>query len=290
MLSIGDLARVTGIPVNTLRTWEQRYGFPQPVRKPSGHRLYPVSTAARLTRIAAALARGFRAAQVLAASDGELDQLLETAAASSPAAPPAAVAIDDLLRLVERMEAEPLSRALRAEAARLAPLEFLRDTVVPLVQAVGQGWCEGRLAVRHEHMLAARLGDVLRALRLGWDERASGAVVVLGTLPGELHELGLHMAALVLAVAGCRTVFLGAGTPVPELVHAAVEAGAAAVAVSVSSCHRGAATARALRRLRSALPRRVRLLVGGDGAPAALAGAEIIGELDALATWGRALR
>jgi hypothetical protein len=39
-ISIGALSRATGIPVETLRTWEARYGFPIPERKRSGHRVY----------------------------------------------------------------------------------------------------------------------------------------------------------------------------------------------------------------------------------------------------------
>jgi len=50
-LSIGALSRATGIPVETLRTWEGRYGFPVPERRPSGHRVYALSTIPRLRRI-----------------------------------------------------------------------------------------------------------------------------------------------------------------------------------------------------------------------------------------------
>ncbi len=39
-VSIGGLSRATGVPIETLRTWELRYGFPKSVRKPSGHRLF----------------------------------------------------------------------------------------------------------------------------------------------------------------------------------------------------------------------------------------------------------
>jgi MerR family transcriptional regulator, light-induced transcriptional regulator len=39
-LSIGELARRTGLPVATLRTWEDRYGFPRPQRLAGGHRRY----------------------------------------------------------------------------------------------------------------------------------------------------------------------------------------------------------------------------------------------------------
>lgn len=42
-LSIGEISRMTGVSVATLRTWELRHGFPVPHRLPSGHRRYDPS-------------------------------------------------------------------------------------------------------------------------------------------------------------------------------------------------------------------------------------------------------
>lgn len=42
-LSIGEISRMTGVSVATLRTWELRHGFPVPHRLPSGHRRYDAS-------------------------------------------------------------------------------------------------------------------------------------------------------------------------------------------------------------------------------------------------------
>lgn len=39
-LTIGDLARRTGVTPATLRMWESRHGFPRPRRRDSGHRRY----------------------------------------------------------------------------------------------------------------------------------------------------------------------------------------------------------------------------------------------------------
>lgn len=39
-LSISDLAERTGLTAATLRTWESRHGFPEPVRLPGRHRRY----------------------------------------------------------------------------------------------------------------------------------------------------------------------------------------------------------------------------------------------------------
>src|SRR5262249_62206979 len=88
MLSIGALARATAIPVETLRTWERRYGYPVPARKPSGHRLYPVRSVSRLRRIARAIAGGHRASGVAPASDAHLRALLQAASPRPARRPP----------------------------------------------------------------------------------------------------------------------------------------------------------------------------------------------------------
>ena len=58
VLSIGALSRATGIPVETLRTWERRYGFPAPhTRSQGGHRLYSPTIIRRLELLQQAITR-----------------------------------------------------------------------------------------------------------------------------------------------------------------------------------------------------------------------------------------
>jgi methanogenic corrinoid protein MtbC1 len=294
-LTIGALSRATGIPVETLRTWENRYGYPVPERKPSGHRVYPISAVARLKRIALALAAGHRPAQAVNASDAELDQLLgasrgvverprlvEPPTPSAPAAPAAvsSASTDELLNLVERFDAERLTRALMADWAALDPVAFLETRIAPLVRAVGEAWAEGRAGIRHEHFLSERVGDLLRTLRLRLDEGTQGAPrVVLATLPGEAHELGLQMAALAVAASGCQCVYLGAEVPPAEIADVARVLEARAVGVSVSVANQGPGTTAGLKRLRAMLPPRTELWVGGDGAPGVERGVERVSSL-----------
>src|SRR3982750_315160 len=165
-LSIGALSRAIGIPVETLRTWESRYGFPVPERRPSGHRVYPFTIVPRLRRIGEALARGHRAGQVVPASDADLRQLLEAAPVASP--PPSVATADgaQLLPLVESFESDRLTHALLSASARLGPLPFLEKVAAPLLHEVGEAWAQGRLQVHHEHFLSERLGGGVRTLRL----------------------------------------------------------------------------------------------------------------------------
>jgi methanogenic corrinoid protein MtbC1 len=194
-----------------------------------------------------------------------------------------------MLDAVARFDAEAVTRALLAEWAALGPLAFLERRVAPLVQAVGDAWEAGRLDIRHEHFLSERVEDVLRSVRMPWEERARGPLVVLATLPGESHGLGLQMAAVVLATAGCRLLYLGTEVPAPELMAVTRDLDARALGVSVSSATGGRAATRQIARLRALLPRRVALLVGGAGPVNAGAGVTRIADLTALDDWGRRL-
>ena len=50
-VTIGELARRTGIQAGTLRMWESRYGYPEPARSSGGQRRYPTGTAELLTQV-----------------------------------------------------------------------------------------------------------------------------------------------------------------------------------------------------------------------------------------------
>jgi len=297
LLTIGALSTATGIPVDTIRTWERRYGYPVAERKPSGHRLYPLGTVPRLRRVAQAIARGHRAAEVLPASENALEVLLaslppaadESAAPARASVAPAGITpadAADVLGWVRAFDAERLKRWFQADWARLGPLEFLEHRAAAFLRAVGNAWAEKRLDVRHEHFSSAVLGDFLRSVRLPLDDRASGPVAALATLPGELHGFGLQMAALVFALAGWRALMLGVDTPVAQIAALTREAPIAAVALSCVD-PRGRTSAAHVRALRRQLPRHVPLIIGGAGAPASVRGVMILPSLAALERWLR---
>jgi MerR family transcriptional regulator, light-induced transcriptional regulator len=57
-LAIKDVAERTGIAAGTIRMWEQRYGFPEPQRLPSGYRRYAPEDVETLRRVQAYRRRG----------------------------------------------------------------------------------------------------------------------------------------------------------------------------------------------------------------------------------------
>ncbi|MEY4071771.1 MAG: hypothetical protein RL721_2385 [Candidatus Eisenbacteria bacterium] len=163
LLTIGALSRETGIPVPTLRTWERRYGQPSPLRRPSGHRLYPAEWIERLRKVEFLLQQGHRAANVLVMSLPQLEALVAMSQARqiTPRYVPAAHTDEDaervisrLMRATQRIEREVLMGELRLEWARLGPLRFLSEVAAPFMAEVGDAWRRGEIEVRHEHFAA----------------------------------------------------------------------------------------------------------------------------------------
>lgn len=288
-LSIGALSRATRIPVETLRTWERRYGSPVPIRKPSGHRVYQASAVEHLRRVSRLLEEGHRPGEVLGLSPRELDALLSLTQRGNPALPsgpdtltPPADVIRALLRATHELDREALLHELGSAWVRLGPARFLDEVAGAFMVEVGRGWHGGTLEVGHEHFASACLSDFLRGAREPFDRGARGARVVAAMLPGELHEGGLLIASTVLAIRGYRVLYLGASTPIDQIVSASTGSHARSVAISVSSAMPRANSAKAIARLRRALPARVQIWTGGAGAPPAIVGVERFESLAAL--------
>ena len=81
---IGVIERDTGIGRDTLRVWERRYGFPDPLRNTKGERVYPERQLRHLQRIRRLLDRGMRPGKLLPLTEDALDGL---EARLQPAAP-----------------------------------------------------------------------------------------------------------------------------------------------------------------------------------------------------------
>ena len=327
-LSIGALAKASGVPVETLRTWERRYDFPQPSRLPSGHLRYPAQAIGVVVRVRALLAEGHRASDLLSeAARGEtfpprrmgresatIDTVLAldqpatiadaatiaraatidakiTARTADVADPTLRSGLSEVLDAAYRLDAMRLDRALSWQWQRRGGIGFLEGFCGPLLVQIGLLWRDGIFDVHHEHFASERIRDFLvaRAQAL-----AVGAEVwvIAATISGERHVLGLHMAAAALAMAGVGVVFLGADMPVQELATAAAQVRARGVIISVSEASRAELVTAQLVALRDSLPLVRDIAVGGQGASrlAPIPGVQVLSTLPSLQGWAHSLR
>ncbi len=291
-LTIGGVSRATGFSPDILRVWQKRYGFPVPARKPSGHRLYSADDVRRLRQISRALSKGHRPAQVVPLTEGDLQNLMAEEDAETFRERSAARPITALLDHVRKHCRAELTSGLLADASALGPIPFLTYRIVPLIEAVGEAWARGEISIHHEHFFSECAEDVLRTIRLPYERAARGPAILLATLSGETHRLGLQMVALVTAAAGLRPHVVGSDTPVQEIADAWVLRNASAIGLSVSISTGGARVHRELEALRRSVPSHVPIFIGGKGARRSHppAGIAVVEDFDRLTDWMKSLR
>jgi MerR family transcriptional regulator, light-induced transcriptional regulator len=294
-LSIGTLSSATGVPVDTLRTWERRYGFPVPVSRTEGsHRRYSAETIAQVQLIVRALELGHRPSAVVGRDPVELRRLVGSLA-SVGASPDASRdgdrhVIAGWLELTRAMDGDSLVGEFHRGLAEMTAIAFLERRLGPYLQAMGERWAAGLLRVTHEHYASEKVREFLSTQWRAANESATPAraVAVLATPPGEQHALGLHMAAWVVALARVRVIFLGANTPMSEVAFAARHYDAHGVALSVADGYSENLEAHHVE-LASQVQGDVSIVFGGAAAWKAGTSAQVMNRFEDLFNWAETL-
>lgn len=265
VLSITEVERQTGIRPATLRMWERRYGFPQPLRDCHGDRIYPLNQVERLHAARRLIAQGVRPGKIFSSN---------TAAAPAdsplPAAPPGVMAGEyaPLLGLLRQYRRPELHSHFQYRLLELGLRRFVIEFLAPLSTAVGMGWGCGELPVRcaqlYSQLSMCFLHTQLAAARTTAGVR--GPRAVLATPTGETHALGILMVEAILATFGADCVQLGSELPSAEVAAAARDTGADIVALSISAYFPRRDAQRIVKELRAMLPCEASLWVGGGGA------------------------
>lgn len=262
--SIRVAARLTGISADKLRMWERRYGFPKPARNPNQVRTYSEQEIERLMLISRAMQAGCRVREAIARTPEELRQLLARAMPeASSKAGEAPLGVESIVEALRADDPELLKAELRKAVAVLGVRSFITELAGRLVEKVGEAWHDGIVEVRHEHLFSSVLSTQLRVLLSAYEDSRAAPTVVLTTLPGELHGLGLELAALYLALEGAVVRLLGVDTPLPQIASAARGLRADVVGLSISCASDPVETLRLLELLHARLPQGVELWVGG---------------------------
>lgn len=280
-LGIAAVERETRLSKDVLRVWERRYGFPRPERDAHGERCYPAEQVERLRLMKRLMDQGHRPGALAALAPGELAAL----AAPDPRAPadePPAGGIARFLELIRAREPALLQHALRQALARQGLEHFVEQTLAPLTTAVGAYWEDGRFDVFDEHLYTEAAQQLLRQAIAGLPGARLEPRILLTTVPGEAHGLGLLMAQAVLSLEGAACISLGTETPLLDIARAASAYGAGVVALSFSGSYPRRQVTPVLAQLRQALPAGVELWAGGAGVARldAVAGVRLLPTLD----------
>jgi len=250
-LNIAALTQRTGVPSDTIRKWEQRYGVLHPERTAGGQRRYSELDVARVEWLKERIHEGYRIGEAAALLGGG-EQVARTVEELRTGIVDATIAsdVDGLGHLVD-------------QALALSTLdESFGQVLEPALVEVGERWASGAVSVAQEHLASSTVCAALQ--KLISDKRADvRGTAVLACAPAERHEIGLLMLAVMLRSDGWQVAYLGADTPFADAVGLADRLDATALCLSAASRE----SAKALYHQLAATPPRESLLVvvGGRG-------------------------
>jgi len=177
-----------------------------------------------------------------------------------------------LERLAEQVDA--LDRAGAIELAleavssgRIGVADLYTQVLGPLLGRIGSRWQHGTERVWQEHFASHVVRTIIEALYPIVVREASlvhrnGQTALLVCPPREEHELGARMLSDRFELAGWDAVFLGADTPLADIVEAATAVRADLVTLSVSTVYERVELRSFIDTLRAALPE-TRIAIGG---------------------------
>ena len=269
---IRHVAQQTGLTPHLIRAWERRYGAVLPERTESNRRLYSEGDIERLKLLRRAAGAGHSMAQIAGMSTEALLELTGGERVEAVGFPTTAKTetpsfhLGRCLKEVLELDPAGLHVALNRAAIALSRTSIIEDVVVPLLQKIGDLWCEGTLKVANEHMATAVIRSYLGDLLVSSDGAHGAPRIVVTTPSGEWHEIGALMVAVEAAALGWKAVYLGPNLPAEEILSASEQTHAKAVALSVVQGTDDFHLIRDLKKLRQYLPQNVSLMVGGRAA------------------------
>lgn len=223
---IRTVSDLTGVNAITLRAWERRHALFEPIRQPSGHRLYSQENIDLIIKVVGLLDQGMRIGQVKAHLEAETT--------------PETFQADNIWRrYLDQMTActiqfdEAGLEAVCTKALSLYPEATVTENLlVPLLKELECGWENNKGCIIEEHFFSFYIRNKLGARFHHRVQSQNGPKLLLSCMPGDRYEIGLLLFALAANAAGYKTILLGADMPLHELPATAKKTGCKAIILS----------------------------------------------------------
>lgn len=131
--------------------------------------------------------------------------------------------IQEVYALVEKGKAKVIANAVQeALDAGCDPTEILNDGMIKAMDAVGEKFKNGEIFVPEMLVAARAMKKGVEVLKPHLATGAAGAAgkVIIGTVAGDLHDIGKNLVSMMLESAGFEVIDLGIDVPKEKFVEA----------------------------------------------------------------------
>ena len=143
--------------------------------------------------------------------------------------------IQDIFNAVLAFDEATVAAKTRSELDARTDIEaILNDGLISAMDEVGERFSAGDLFVPEMLMAAQAMKAGLELLKphLGAGQDQSKGIVVIGTVKGDLHDIGKNLVSMMMEGAGFEVVDLGVDVDSESFVKAAAEKNAHVIALS----------------------------------------------------------
>jgi DNA-binding transcriptional MerR regulator len=235
--NIQIVSQITGISAHTLRAWEKRYQIIEPDRNDTGRRLYSQSEIEKLQVIKSLIEAG-QTIGVLAKLDHVARlKLLQSQKNQSEITQDTNQKIkieldhqqimQNIIMALHNYKLDIIAHEFAKCINQISAREFAFKIIMPLFKSVGEMVYNNKFSVAQEHSLSAistfYIGKLVTS-QMNKDQK-SNVKFCLATPQGELHSLGILIAALLCHHHRVNFTYLGEDMPAESIIEAAQATG-----------------------------------------------------------------
>ncbi len=220
LYNIKAVVQRTGVPADTMRAWERRYGVPRPRRTGTGRRLYSERDIEAIRWLRDRTAAGVTISQAIEQLRSIGDEpLVVTVPERDPGPRHFGALTQELLDALLAFDRQTADGVIEEAFTLYSVEDVCLRLLSPVLVEIGERWQRREATVAQEHFASHVIQRRLTGLLHAYNPTVARGLIVAACAPDELHELGLQILAVFLVRRGWRVVYLGANVPIVDLLQ-----------------------------------------------------------------------
>ena len=234
--NISFISNACGVKPHTIRTWEKRYNTFSPDRTDGGQRIYSEDDLTKGRLIVSLLEQGYSISRLAGKSLQDLqalifDEKIESLQSNKMLT---SVGIKKLLTHLSNFDLSQISSEMVRLRLSIGAKEFIFKVLIPIIQAVGRMYLDGKYSVTQEHIISTIIRYQLSQINLPDSDNSTDSIII-ATPEGNLHELPILIADILCQLNRISTYYLGASHPAVCLSEAVNELKSKTIVLGVVS-------------------------------------------------------
>lgn len=217
--SIKDLEHLSGIKAHTLRIWEQRYGIINPKRTETNIRFYGQDDLKLILNVSLLKDNGYKISKIAQMPKEEMSEIVlgisEKLSSHSDQVHALTLSMID-------MDEQRFEKIIASNTLKIGFEKTMLNIIYPFLSKIGIMWLTDSINPAQEHFISNLIRQkTLVAIDGLFTQVSDNSKKYMLFLPdGELHEISLLFANLLLRSRNNRTIYLGQSMPFHDLAMA----------------------------------------------------------------------